>query len=85
MSWSSALPKPIFVGRKKPLTTLQDARAYLLALPNNRQEDPEVQAACHALLLAAEGKGPMMFAEMALKRVVNGPVELRGTGGVGLT
>jgi hypothetical protein len=84
VSWSSALLKPISVPGKKELTTLREAREYLLSLPD-KQQNPAVQAASEAVVAAASGTGPITFAEVALRRVVNGPVELPKIRGVGFS
>lgn len=52
-----------------------DARAYVLALPEDRQSDPPDQAGIEAILMAAEGKGPMLLAQSGVAHIVHGPVK----------
>jgi hypothetical protein len=59
----------------KPIRTLADARAYILALPKKRQKDEDVQAACEALLMAAEHPAAILHANIGIGRVVHGKPE----------
>lgn len=47
MTWRARFAEPI--PGKKPLRTLSDARAYILALPPGEQEKPHWQAAGETL------------------------------------
>lgn len=53
--------------------TLMDAYQVLLKLPKAKQKEPMVQAAAQALIMAAEGRGPMHTAQAAAAFAVNGP------------
>jgi hypothetical protein len=53
--------------------TLLDAYQVLLKLPKAKQKEPMVQAAAEALLMAAEGRGPMHTAQAAAAYAVHGP------------
>lgn len=75
MSWSKRLERPVVTPEGKKIVTLSDARAYALALPKARQMDPHVQAGVEALLMAAEGKGPMLLAQSGVAHIVHGPVK----------
>lgn len=55
--------------------TLMDAYQVLLKLPKATQREPMVQAAAMAILMAAEGRGPMHTAQAAAAFAVNGPRE----------
>jgi hypothetical protein len=79
VSWSAALIKPIIPPKGKPIKTLADSRAYILALPKKRQHDEDVQAACEALLMAAKHPAAILHANIGIGRVVHGkldPIEL---------
>lgn len=75
MSWSKRLYQPVVTREGKKLVTLSDARAYVLSLPKTRQMAPEVQAGVEALLMVAEGKGPMLLAQSGVAHIVHGPVK----------
>lgn len=57
------------------VVTLLDAYKVLLKLPKAKQKEPMVQAAAEALIMAAEGRGPMHTAQAAAAFAVNGPRE----------
>lgn len=75
MSWSKRLYQPVVTPEGKKIVTLSDARAYVLALPKARQMAPEVQAGVEALLMVAEGKGPMLLAQSGVAHIVHGRVK----------
>ena len=75
MSWKARLLKPIIPAKGRPILTLDDARRYLLSLPEDRHSDPAVQAATHALLMAAEGSGPIMHAHIGMAELINKPLQ----------
>lgn len=51
--------------------TLLDAGHYIAALPKKERNAPEWQAAMEALILVAEGGGPVMFARIGIMRALN--------------
>ena len=53
------------------LCTLRDAGEYIQALPRGKYKQPEWQIAAEMLLAAVEGSGPLMFAEIAIRKAVN--------------
>jgi hypothetical protein len=53
MAWSDRLIRPVVPPGGKPIVTLSDARAYLLALPESRHNDPIIAAAIEAIMMAA--------------------------------
>jgi hypothetical protein len=53
------------------IETLSDARAYILKLGKKDQQADEWQAAIAALIMAAEGKGPMDHARIGVLRAMN--------------
>ena len=71
MSWSRAFHVPIPLPDGRMLRTLRDAGDYIQALPAAKHERPEWQVAAEMLLEAVEGKGPLMFAEIAMRKAVN--------------
>jgi hypothetical protein len=71
MSWSRAFHVPITTPDSLMLRTLRDAGEYMQALPRAKSQRPEWQTAAEMLLEAVEGKGPLMFAEIAMRKAVN--------------
>jgi hypothetical protein len=53
------------------LRTLRDAGEYIQELPRGKYKQPEWQVAAEMLLAAVEGSGPLMFAEIAMRKAVN--------------
>lgn len=74
MSWKARLLKPIIPAKGRPILTLDHARKYLISLPEDRHSDPSVHAATHAVLIAAEGRGPIMHAHIGMAELVYGLV-----------
>jgi len=74
MRWSIPLSKTIVPAKGKPIKTLADARDYLLNLPKDRHDAEIVQAAIEAVIMAADGRGPILHATAGIGAVVNGPV-----------
>ena len=71
MPWSRAFHIPIPLPDGRVLRTLQDAGEYIQELPKVIHQRPEWQIAAEMLLEAVEGKGPLMFAEIAIRKAVN--------------
>ncbi len=71
MPWSRPFEDPIPMPKGKPLVTLKDAAAYVRKLPAAEQESPDWQAAIEALIMAAEGRGPLMHARIGVLRALN--------------
>ncbi len=74
MSWSQKLTKPIIPLKGPPIRTLGEARSFILNLPKKRHADDDVNAAVEALLMAAEGRGPILHATVGVGRVAARPV-----------
>jgi hypothetical protein len=55
-----------------------------MALPKSKQQSPEWQAATEALLMAAEGRGPLMHAHIGMMLALHGakPITAKGSGEV---
>jgi hypothetical protein len=71
MSWSRAFHVPIPLPDGRMLRTLRDAGDYIQALPGAKHKRPEWQIAAEMLLAAVEGSGPLMFAEIAMRKALN--------------
>lgn len=71
MSWSRKLEDPITLPDGRTLRTLGDAGAYLVSLPAKTRQSEAVQTAAEALLMAKEGRGPLMHARIGVLRVIN--------------
>ena len=52
------------------LRTLRDAGDYIQALPGAKHKRAEWQIAAEMVLEAVEGKGPLMFAEIAMRKAL---------------
>ena len=65
-----SIDDPIALPDGRELITLRDAGEYIAALPARRQKTAEWQTAAEMLLMAVEGKGPRMFAEIAMRRAL---------------
>jgi hypothetical protein len=72
VSWSKRFDVPIVLQSGEKLETLADARAHLLSLPKSKHQTPAVEAAIEALMMAAEGRGPVMHANADIARLVHG-------------
>ncbi len=75
MPWSRPFDDPIPTPKGKPLVTLKDAAAYIMALPKKEADTAEWQAAIESLMLVAELGGPTMFARIGVMRALNHHVE----------
>jgi hypothetical protein len=75
MSWSLPFDDPIDLPLGRKLVTLQAAADYILKLPKAEQKLDEWQAATEALIMAAEGRGPLMHARIGMLRALNRNLE----------
>lgn len=66
MSWSRRFDDPV-----PGCGTLRDAAAMIMALPKAEQEKAHWQAAAEAVLMAAEGRGPIEHARIGMLRAMN--------------
>jgi hypothetical protein len=73
--WSRELEDPIPLPRGRPLATLKDAADYIMKLSKADRDLPEWQAAGEALIMAAEGRGPLLDARVGMLRALNRHVE----------
>jgi hypothetical protein len=70
MSWTARFDNPIALPDGRTLLTLRDAGEYVAARPARKQMLPLWQTATEILLMAAEGRGPKMFAEIPMRRAL---------------
>ena len=70
MSWSTEFEHPV-----PGLATLRGAADYIQKLPKAEQQLPHWQAAVEALIMAAEGRGPLLHARVGMLRALNHGVE----------
>ena len=57
--WKRPFEDPIDLPRGRKLVTLQEAAGYITKLPKAEQKLEEWQTATEALIMAAEGRGPV--------------------------
>lgn len=57
--------------RLKPLVTLRDAGTLIQKLPKSQAGLPAWRTATEALMLAAEDRGPLMHAEVGLRKALH--------------
>ena len=74
-SWKRPFDDPIPLPRGRQLVTLKDAADYILKLPKAEQKLEEWQAATETLIMAAEGRGPLLHARIGIMRALNRHVE----------
>jgi hypothetical protein len=70
LSWSTPFEHPV-----PGLATLRDAADYVQKLSKAEQQLPHWQAAVEALIMAAEGRGPLLHARVGMLRAMNHGVE----------
>lgn len=73
--WKRLFEDPIDLPRGRQLFTLKDAADYIMKLPKAEQKLAEWQTATEALMMAAEGRGPLMHARIGVRRALNRNVE----------
>jgi hypothetical protein len=73
--WSRLFDDPIDLSRGRRIVTLKDAADHIVPLPKAEQDFEEWQAATEALILAAEGRGPIMHARIGVLRALHRNVE----------
>ena len=64
--WKRQFDEPIPLPRGRQLVTLKDAAEYIMKLPKAEQILQEWQATTAALIMAAEGRGPLMHARIGV-------------------
>jgi hypothetical protein len=73
--WSREFDDPIPLPRGRQLVMLKDAADYITRLPKAEHDAKEWQAAIEALIMAAEGRGPLMHARIGVMRALNRNIE----------
>jgi hypothetical protein len=72
VSWSLRFHIPIALPDGRELVViLRDAGDYIQSLPKAKHERPEWLLAVEMLIAAVEERGPLMFAEIAVRKAVN--------------
>lgn len=66
LSWSDRFEDPI-----PGMPTLLDAAYHVQKLPEAQQQLPHWQHAVRALIMAAEGQGPLLHARVGMLRAIN--------------
>jgi hypothetical protein len=69
--WHRLFDKPIELPGGGELRTLLDAGRYIAALPRATRERREWRIATEMLLRVAEGRWPIAFADIAIRRALN--------------
>jgi hypothetical protein len=70
VSWSLSFDEPI-PAKGKPLRTLRDAANHVMALPKAKSALPHWQLAVRCLMSAAEKRGPIMMARIAVVKALD--------------
>jgi hypothetical protein len=73
--WSREFEDPIPLPKGRQLVTLKDAADYIMKLPKAEQKVQEWQTATEVLIMAAEGRGPLMHASIGMHQAPNRNVE----------
>jgi hypothetical protein len=66
MPWTRKFDDPV-----PGIVSLRDAASYILKLPKAEQSMPHWQAAAEAVIMAAEGRGPLLHARIGMLRALN--------------
>jgi hypothetical protein len=72
MAWSRAFDDPIPVPDGRVPKTLNDTGHYVAALPKATQQRVKRQTAADMLILAAQGRRSVMFADIAMRQALHG-------------
>ena len=70
MTWQAEFQEPVLTPDGEVLRTLDDARAYVLTLPDAVTRTDRWQAAVEAMLLVAQDNGPSDFARIGLMQAL---------------
>ena len=69
--WSRKFEDPITLPNGKTLVTLKNAADYIMKLPKAEQKHEKWQTAIEVLIMAAEGRGPLMHARIGVMQDLN--------------
>jgi hypothetical protein len=75
VSWDRPFDQPVPLPSGPPARTLRDVANYIRKLCKTEQGAPQWQTAVQMLMDAAEDRGPMMFAKMAVLQAINPNVQ----------
>ena len=73
--WSRPFEDPITLPDGRELFTLKNAADYIMKLPKAEQKHEKWETAIACLIMAAEGRGPMMHARVGVLKALNRNVE----------
>lgn len=71
MAWTREFDEPIRLPDGRSLCNLRDAGDYILRLPATEKGLFEWELAAEVLIMAAEGRGPMLQAKCGVLRALN--------------
>jgi hypothetical protein len=70
LSWYRQFDDPITLPDSSILRNLRDAGEYIQALPKEKHEMTGWQIAAEMLMAAVDGRSPLMFAEIAMRKAL---------------
>jgi hypothetical protein len=73
--WQRPFEDPVLLPDGRVLITLRDAADYMMKMSKAEHATPEWQAAGEAVIMAAEGRGPLLHARVGMLRALNRNVE----------
>jgi hypothetical protein len=73
--WSRSFEDPIELPDGRKLLTLKNAADYIMKLPKAEQKHEKWQTAVEVLIMAAEGRGPLMHARIGVLQALHRNVE----------
>lgn len=71
MSWQRHFDDPLVLPNGNKLQTLAEAAHYIMLLPKRERDATHWQIAGEMLIVVAEGRGPLMFAEIGMKKAMH--------------
>jgi hypothetical protein len=69
--WRRPFEDPIELADGRKLITLKQAADYIMKLPKAEQQHEKWQVAIEVLIMAAEGRGPLMHARIGVMQALN--------------
>ena len=69
--WSKPFEDPILLPNGRKLVTLKNAADYVMKLPKAEQKHEKWQTAVEVLIMAAEGRGPLMHDRIGVMQALN--------------
>jgi hypothetical protein len=73
--WSRKFEDPVTLPDGRELVTLKQAADFVMALPKAEQAHEKWLVAIKVLIMAAEGRGPLMHARIGIMRALHRNVE----------